>query len=412
MNFACSRTACSRTGCSRTGWHICLAVTFAFLLYFGSGALLAQAQPQPAGLGTIPSPNRIVNGEFECGEAGYYAATNSRGETILLPNGWTLAATSPYSVPILSSARIWFEGSKGNCTTSNAHVERISGRDSLFVSSLDIETPPEPGKPFDVSIYQQVDAYPGAAYSLSGWLLTLCGGSAVPTSCPSGYYMAKMLGIDPTGGTDPNSPNVVWGENRNNFVTPDNQRIGWANVRTSAVAQADKITVFARINSPFRWHGNHGFIDALALVRAPVASLSVATATLGAGGLPTVTVQWDGALGDDIQSIPHQNFQLLFDVQYFHPSNNEWRTLKEGAAGAGSLAFTAKCVGDAYQFRVRARAEQPDGNNGSLPNQRYVGVWSDPVSVPVLSSAVLAPRSAMTATEWLYLPAVLAQGDC
>ena len=36
------------------------------------------------------------------------------------------------------------------------------------------------------------------------------------------------------------------------------------------------------------------------------------------------------------------------------------------------MDFTARCAGD-YQFRVRVRAEQPEGSNGSWPNQRYSG---------------------------------------
>jgi hypothetical protein len=399
MNFANCRT--------------CAAFVIAFfLLLLGAGQGQGQDQgqvqtPASGANGTVPGPtsNRLQNGEFECDNGGYYIRQNGRGEDILLPNGWTLAANG--ELPIVSSARIWFEGPKGSCFTDNNHVERIGGRDSFFVRSLDIETPPAPGKPFDVAIYQQAPANPGTAYSLSGWQLTLCGGSAVPNDCPDGYYMAKLLGIDPTGGTDINSPNIVWSENRNNFVDAEDQRIGWSNVRTSVRAQSGIVTVFARINSPFRWHGNHGFIDSLSLVEAPVSSLQALTATVSGTSNISVTLAWGGALGGDIPTVGG-SFALLFDVQYWHPHNGDWRDLQEDFAGPGTLNFTTRCMGEAYQFRVRARAEQPQGT-GVWPNQRYPGVWSTPISVFVPGSGVVAPPVA--GEERIYMPMIPTVGS-
>lgn len=380
-----------------------LAIAF-FLLLLGA----ARGQTQAVANGTVPgpTPNRLQNADFECDKGGYYETTNSRGEGILIPNEWMLAANG--DVPVLSSARIYFEGKKGNCFTNNKHVERISGRDSLFVSSLDIETPPEPGKPFDAAIYQQVPVISGTAYSLSGWELTLCGGSNVPNDCPPGYYMAKLLGIDPFGGTDMNSPNVVWTENRNNFISPDGQRIGWSNLRTSALAQNDNITIFARVNSPFRWHGNHGFVDALSLVEAPTTALQVVTNTITTTQGVAVTLSWNGSPGRDIPTIGG-SFELLFDLQYWHPRNGEWRDLQQSYQGAGSLNFTARCTGDDYQFRVRARAEQPQGT-GVSPNQRYPGLWSEPLKIFVPPTGVVSPP--VDGPEYLYMPLIPTVGAC
>ena len=390
--------------------RMCTALVIAFfLLLMGAGPVATQdASPYDAApRGTIPEPvpNRLQNADFECDNGGYYVAKNGRNEDILLPNGWTLLANG--QVPVLSSARIYFEGPKGSCATDRKHVERISGRDSFFAASLDIETPPEPGKPFDIAIYQQVPAISGTAYSLSGWQLTLCGGSAVPNDCPGGHYMAKMLGIDPTGGTDINSPQIVWGDNRNNFVDDEGERIGWSNVRTSAMAANNLITVFARIDSPFRWHGNHGFIDALSLVQAPAAALQATTAQTGSAPGILVKLAWNGSLGSDIPTIGG-SYKLLYDVQYWHPRNGVWRDLQEEHDGAGSMEFAALCTGEAYQFRVRARAEQPHGT-GVWPNQRYPGVWSEPISVPIPFAGVLAPQQPQV-VDRLYLPAISTAG--
>ena len=388
--------------------RFCALLMVVFVLLLAGQRAAAQA-PQPAGLGsTLPVANHLQNASFECGNGGYYEATNSRGETILLPNQWTLVDTG--DIPVIYSARIFFERrvdkENGSCETRNAHVEKIDGDDSALVRALDLETPPAPGKPFDVSLYQQVHAISGTAYSLSGWLLTLCGGSAVPNDCPSTVYMAKMLGIDPTGGTNPAAASVVWAENRNNFVDADGQRIGWSNVRTVATAQAGTITIFARINSPFQWHGNHGFIDALSLVQAPIATLGLVTTTASAD----VTLEWEGTLGPDIPLIDGGNYHLYFDVQYWHPANGNWRDLQQGFDGAGSMAFTARCTTGDYQFRTRARAEQPEGQGGAWPNPRYPGAWSTPLVLPAQPST--DPPPPLQGSERLYLPAIGAVGGC
>ncbi|MEZ4580066.1 MAG: hypothetical protein R3A10_00170 [Caldilineaceae bacterium] len=178
--------------------------------------------------GTIPPVAPVLlNGEMECAD-GYAEGVNGAGTTIRWPTGWTYAALA--GTAKVNSARIQYT----KACDGQGHVERIGGEDSFVIRAHDIETPPEPGKPFDSVIYQQVAVEPGGDYSLSGWTLSLCGGSAVPNDCPDGYYMAKMLGLDPTGGTDANASSVRWVENRANFITPDGERVGWSNLSISA----------------------------------------------------------------------------------------------------------------------------------------------------------------------------------
>ncbi|MFO7631790.1 MAG: hypothetical protein R6W76_04570, partial [Caldilinea sp.] len=320
-----------------------------------------------------------------------------------IPNGWELTYTG--KMPVVDSARIYFAKS---CDGS-AHVERIEGEDSVLMQALDLEWSAEPGKPFDASLYQQVNVLSGTAYSLSGWMLTLCGGSNTNprNDCPEGYYMAKMLGIDPTGGTNPNAESVQWVENRRNFVRPDGvTRIGWQNLRLGATAQAPTITVFARINSPFRWHGNHGFIDALSLVQAPAATLAAAAPVTGS---TAITLTWSGSLGPDIPLIVGSTHRLLFDIQYWHDANQRWRDIVEDVE-AGESTFNAACPGSAYQFRVQPRAEQLEGV-GVSPNQRYPGVWSEPIEVFVPVAPVEAGEL-FTPTEQIFLPVIGNQRTC
>jgi hypothetical protein len=332
-----------------------------------------------------------MNGDFEC-TTGYYSQTNSAGKTIYAPNGWRLVISQ--GAPKTHSARINFARS---CDGS-AHVERIQGIDSILLEAQDLEKPPEPGKPFDVTFYQQVSATVGGAYSLSGWLLSLCGGSATPSDCPAGYYMAKMLGIDPTGGIDPLAATVVWAEDRRNFLE-NNKRVGWTNVRLAATAQSTTITVFARVASPFQWHGNHAFIDALGFVRSPAASLAVPREITGT----QVVIVWDGEQTPDVTHIPGGNYKLYFDLQYRHQDASEWIEWVSDYEGIGSKVFSARCMNNEYQFRVRARAEQPDGT-GAQPNQRYSGVWSEPT--PIFFHGLPSAPPAPLSDHLVYLPLV------
>ncbi|MCB0110506.1 MAG: hypothetical protein KDE53_31510 [Caldilineaceae bacterium] len=359
---------------------------------------------QPLG-GTIPPlPPLLTNPDFEC-TVGYVPQLDAKGREIFVPAGWQL--TTLLGTPVVHSARIFFAKS---CEGS-AHVEKISGIDSIVIRAEDLETPPEPGKPFDVTFHQQISVTVGGAYSLSGWMLSLCGGSAVPSDCPDGVYMAKRLGIDPTGGIDPNGENVVWIENRHNFWE-NGQRVGWQQMSVSALAQAETLTLFARISSPQRWHGNHAFIDALSLVRAPLALLNVPTAVTGT----VVTLQWQGQLFPEITEQSGSTHELLFDIAYRHEKAEAWQPLAIGQRATDTLVFTANCVDTNYLFRIRARAEQPDAGEGAWPNHRYLGLWSDPVTVRFLRPTAAmngAPSSLSNRAEHLiYLPLLANQKSC
>ena len=381
-----------------------LAFAAAFALF---AALLGLIQPAAeASGGTIPPDAPVlVNADFEC-RTGYVEDVNGIGEVIRIPVGWRYRALT--GAPKANSARIQYAGS---CDGSG-HVERISGEDSFSLRSQDMEAPPAPGKPFDSVLYQQTAVEPGAAYSLSGWALTLCGGSAVPSDCPDGTYMAKMLGIDPTGGTDPEAASVLWVENRRNFVTADNRRIGWQNLYLPAAAQAMTMTVFARVNSPMQWHGNHGFIDALSLIRAPVAELEPLPTVADTGA---VTLRWHGEQSPDAEAVPGGNYGLLIDLER-RVDGGEWRGIPIDQSADGARTFVAPCTERTYEFRIRARAEQPEDEDGAWPNHRYPGVWSAPQAVYFSSPnqfVQTGPGDAADAAAFrLYLPFLQRDVEC
>lgn len=387
-------------------WGVTLGLLWAFTAVVSARPLPRTLHQGTPFFGTIPPAAPVlVNPDFEC-STGYYTQTNAIGKEILVPDGWQLTILN--GAPKVYSARIQFTKS---CDGSG-HVEKINLADSLAVSAQDLETPPAPGKPFDVAISQQVSATVGGAYSLSGWFLSLCGGSAVPNDCPQDVYMAKLLGIDPTGGTDPTAASIIWTENRHNFIE-DGKRVGWQQMSVSAMAQAPTITVFARINSPFRWHGNHAFIDALSLVRAPLSVLTVpATVT----GTQALTLTWVGLQSEDIAAIAGGTYTLSYDIQFRHQGVETWSDLLMDRKSTESTAVTVNCMNTTYEFRLRTRSEQPPppAPAGAWPNHRYHGIWSDPVPVQFLPEATPVDNTPVDPPGpfRLYLPQIAQQKQC
>ncbi len=351
------------------------------LALLAAGGVPAQAESSPPPADGAPHAPALTNPGFECAQ-GYGPQP---GITGAVPNGWTAVLLD--GRPELHSARVKFTGS----CSSTGFTERIEGQDSMVMLAEDIETPPLPGKPFDAVVYQQATVTPGVAYSLSAWMVSLCGGSAMPNDCPPGYYMAKMLGIDPTGGTNPLAPGVDWIEDRRNFTES-----GWANLRIAATAQGDTLTVFGRVRSPFRWHGAHAYGDAFSLVQAPTAQFVALPSSVQGS---QVTVRWQGSLGPDIPAIPGGAHQLLIDVQQRRAGQTAWQDWQVGGP-AGQAPFTVDgCLGtQTVEFRLRARAEQLPGGPGAWPNHRYPGVWSQPASVTFVNPTVCTPAA--------YLPLV------
>ncbi|MBX3011821.1 MAG: hypothetical protein KF832_09965 [Caldilineaceae bacterium] len=389
----------------RSGLIACSALWLMMTIAHGAPQVRPNAQNITLA-GTIPPVAPVLhNGDFECAIGGYYTATNGIGQVILIPNHWQ--ADIRNGAPRISSTRTHFTKS---CTGSG-HVERISGEDSMTVIAQDLERPPDPGKPFDVVIFQPISTTVGGAYSLSGWLLSLCGGSAVPSDCPSGYYMSKMLGIDPTGGTDADAPSVIWTENRRNFWE-SGKRVGWQQMTVSAVAQAPTITLFARIYSPFRWHGNHAFIDALSLVRAPVVTLTVPALVTGT----QATVQWDGRQSPDIAAIAGGTYALRYDLQMRPLGATDWRDFAMDQLGPGSASLSVPCADTSYEVRIRARSEQPPAPApaGAWPNQRYASVWSDAVTIEFQSITPDTPPDPVDPPGpfRIYLPQIANQTQC
>jgi hypothetical protein len=109
--------------------------------------------------------------------------------------------------------------------------------------------------PFKAGIFTQADVTPGAGYRASiAW-----GAPNAPD------LFGRQLGIDPTGGTDPNAPTVIWGPMHwgdgriLNYPPPD------VNIDVKARALGNKMTVFFLTDHPDTSGDNLILIDVIGL---------------------------------------------------------------------------------------------------------------------------------------------------
>ncbi len=134
------------------------------------------------------------------------------------------------------------------------------------------------GVGFIAGIHQQVPGVtPGVAYK--AWVVW----AAVRSSGTDEFIMGRKIGIDPYGGTDSRSPNIVWSPEIWGYYKKQYELI----LNVSAVAQAETITVFLRVDN----HVTHGqdqvFFDEVFLIVDP--NQPTATPTPTTSPTPTDT---------------------------------------------------------------------------------------------------------------------------
>ncbi len=219
-------------------------------------------------------------------------------------------------------------------------VERIEGDTSQLLLATE---------PYSAGIYQQVTGLtPGVGYGFHAAMLTIFQTSAQE---PVHGTMIKDVGMDPTGGTDPQAPTVVWSE-----ADPHDQGPWSIDIRTAAYAQSPTMTVFIRVRSLYP-SGGLPFLNLSFLDSAILAETAVVTASAPAfSESPTFTVRWD-----DVRPSP-QGTVRWFDVQWLDEGEGVWhdwftRTADREATFSGQRGHT-------YRFRARAWQRYP--NNAHL----------------------------------------------
>ncbi|MEM7030120.1 MAG: hypothetical protein AAF629_11185 [Chloroflexota bacterium] len=116
---------------------------------------------------------------------------------------------------------------------------------------------------FVAGIYQQVSVIPGGIYNAN-----------VPLIIYDSYdkddgAFGRKIGVDPTGGTNPNSPNIVWSPEIYNSLARANHKLVWDELNVTITAQNNIATVFiwvnnrARVSSPIHqvWIDEVGMIQ-------------------------------------------------------------------------------------------------------------------------------------------------------
>jgi len=112
-------------------------------------------------------------------------------------------------------------------------------------------------------IYQQVAVTKGSLVTFSIWVQVWSSTGSNSDQCDGFGNYAALAGIDPHGGNDGNSGNVVWSDS----AMSCNQ---WVNLSVSTVAQADRVTVFTRGAPEYRvCHNDSYWDDAVLTAVAP-----------------------------------------------------------------------------------------------------------------------------------------------
>lgn len=189
---------------------------------------------------------------------------------------------------------------------------------------------------FDAGIYQQISGLtPGQGYGFDIPIVTYWRGPGYPDSDGK---MVKQVGIDPTGGTDPTNPNIIWS------ATNANDK-AWVYMDVAATAQASTITVFAKVQAPENDSVNHTDLDMVYFDAAHLAPVPTTTLTAHSNGV-TVNLSWSGSGIAPAWSLKG------YEVQYRDAASSNWTTLQAKTSLNASISFTGQ-LGHTYLVRAR-----------------------------------------------------------
>jgi len=245
-------------------------------------------------------------------------------------------------------------------------VEHIEGETAQFIVATE---------PYTSGILQRVTGLtPGVGYGFHAVLMTIFQTSAPPSV---DGMMFKQVGMDPSGGTDPLAPTVVWSEPWDADEAWDLQR------RTAVVADSQAMTVFVRVLSPYS-AGDLPFLNLSILDSSILAQTPVITATSPPLSLvSSFPVNWNHAV------LAPGGGQIKWrDVQWLDEADGVWHdwithTYDVEAPFLGQWGRT-------YRFRARVWQRYP--NNAWLHGPyRPAGDTRTTVAGGKLTGQVLRP---------------------
>jgi hypothetical protein len=265
-----------------------------------------------------------------------------RGAPCQVATGWTRFGDNDPR-PCWMDARVFAHQVMGT-----DWVEFIDSPTSQVVISTD---------PYVSGIYQQVGGLTaGLPYGFHAAMMTIYQSSYGP---PQHGHMIKQVGMDPTGGTNPDAPTVVWSE-------PQDRDYGWdVQRRTAVVATSKTMTVFIRVTSPYdpgEWpYVNQSFFDSAILARTATVSAVSPEVSLE----PTFTVRWD-----DAQASPDATIRW-YDTQWMDEADGQWVDWLIWTEQT-QATFTGQ-QGHTYRFRARAWQRYPNGAHLYSPYEPEAG---------------------------------------
>lgn len=176
--------------------------------------------------------NKLINGGLEEGSFGPY--TGRRGGTfpIYLPNGWNYWFAAPTSDRTNMGERTSIQPHPGPGPDPHGGSRALNISCGYFTCTT--------------AIYQTVgNIQAGTNVQATAWSQIKACNLGGGTSCGSARESGSetRIGIDPTGGSDPNNPAIVWSA----FVTPHDT---WLSQSVSATATGTSVTVFLYSTQP------------------------------------------------------------------------------------------------------------------------------------------------------------------
>lgn len=115
----------------------------------------------------------------------------------------------------------------------------------------------------DAGVYQVVDVPDYSLAKFSIWMQQWC---QKANNQPAHKNIRMMVGIDPHGGVDPFSDDIVWGEE----LRADNDK--WIQLTTPTVETSDRVTLFIRSVAVWPVRDNNVYVDDAQLDVTPPAA--------------------------------------------------------------------------------------------------------------------------------------------
>ncbi len=207
---------------------------------------------------------------------------------------------------------------------------------------------------FDGGVYQQISGVtPGTTYGFDIAMVTYWRGPGYPDS---DGIMVKQVGIDPYGGIDATSSNIVWSD------TDSNDK-AWVYMDVAATAQAGTVTIFAKVQAPENDSFNHTDLD-MVYFDAAYADLAPTAAVIASNSGTTINANWSGnaAPGWSIDG---------YEVQYKDQAGGDWITLQNKNQQDTHKSFTGQ-AGHSYTVRVRPWQAKSESYNSHID---MPGIW-------------------------------------